>query len=207
MLPWDINNDRVVDMEDLTLISNNFGAKVPKHSKVDVNKDGSVDIIDLLLVAAHFGASSNPTAPPARLNIHPEHFDMVEKWLTEARLADDGSDVFRHGVATLERLLNNTSPTETVLLPNYPNPFNPETWIPYDLAQDAEVHIYIYNTKGEVIRQLSLGFQTAGTYRTPSRAAYWDGRNTSGEPVASGIYFYMLHAGQFKATRQMVIIK
>ena len=206
-LPWDINNDRVVDMQDLTLISNNFGAKVPKHSKLDVNKDGGVDIIDLLLVAAHFGASSDPTAPSVRPNIHPEHFDMVEKWLTEARLADDGSDVFRHGVATLERLLNNTSPTETVLLPNYPNPFNPETWIPYDLAQDTEVHIHIYNLKGESIRQLSLGFQTAGTYRTPSRAAYWDGRNTSGEPVASGIYFYMLHAGQFKATRQMVIIK
>ena len=206
-LPWDINNDHVVDIQDLTLISNNFGAKVPKHSKLDVNKDGGVDIIDLLLVAAHFGASSDPTAPSVRPNIHPEHFDIVEKWLTEARLADNGSDVFRHGIATLERLLNNTSPTETVLLPNYPNPFNPETWIPYDLAQDAEVHIYIYNTKGEVIRQLSLGFQTAGTYRTPSRAAYWDGRNTSGEPVASGIYFYMLHAGQFKATRQMVIIK
>ncbi len=206
-LPWDINDDGSVDVRDLILVSNNFGAKVPEHSKLDVNKDGSVDIIDLLLVAAHFGTSSDPTAPPVRFNIHPEHFDTVEQWLTEAHLVDDGSDTFRQGIAILEHLINTASPTETVLLPNYPNPFNPETWIPYDLAEDAEVHIHIYNLKGESIRQLSLGFQTAGIYRTPSRAAYWDGRNASGEPVASGSYFYMLQAGRFKATRQMVIIK
>ena len=94
-----------------------------------------------------------------------------------------------------------------MLLPNYPNPFNPETWIPYDLAEDADVHIHIYNVKGESIRQLSLGFQTAGTYRTRSRAAYWDGRNAVGEPVASGIYFFTLQAGQISATRRMVIRK
>ena len=107
----------------------------------------------------------------------------------------------------LESLLNSVIPEKTVLLPNYPNPFNPETWMPYDLAQDAEVHIHIHNLKGESIHQLSLGFQTAGTYRTPSRAAYWDGRNSAGELVASGIYFYTLHAGQSKTTRQMVILK
>ena len=94
-----------------------------------------------------------------------------------------------------------------MLLPNYPNPFNPETWIPYDLAQDADVYIRIYDLKGKPIRQLSLGFQTAGTYRSQSRAAYWDGCNSLGEPVASGIYFYALQAGQFKATRRMVIMK
>ena len=206
-LPWDINNDHIVDMKDLILISKNFGATVPKDSKLDLNKDGSVDIIDLLLVAAHFGTSSDPAAPSVRPNIHPEHFDTVEQWLTEARLVDDGSAIFRQGIATLEHLINTSSPTKTALLPNYPNPFNPETWIPYDLAEDAEVHIHIYNTKGESIRQLSLGFQTAGTYRTPSRSAYWDGRNTSGETVASGVYFYTLQAGDVKATRQMVIIK
>ena len=90
---------------------------------------------------------------------------------------------------------------------NYPNPFNPETWIPYDLAQDAKVHIHIYNLKGESIRQLSLGFRTAGTYRTRARAAHWDGRNAAGELVASGVYFYTLQAGGVKATRQMVILK
>ena len=205
--PWDINNDYVVDFQDLILVSNSFGVKIRKYPKVDVNKDGNVDFIDLFLVAAHLGVSSDPTAPPAHLNIHPEHYDLVEKWLTEARLVDDGSDIFRQGIATLEHLLNTASPSETALLPNYPNPFNPETWIPYDLAHDAEVNIYIYNTKGESIRQLSLGFQTAGTYRTPSRAAHWDGCNAVGEPVASGTYFYTLQTDHFKATRRMVIIK
>ena len=206
-LPWDINSDGVVDLQDIILVSNSFGVESPEHPKVDVNKDGNVNIIDLLLVAAHFGESCDPIAPSKHPNIRLEHLDAVEKWLAEARLADDGSDIFRQGIATLEQLIGTVVPTETVLLPNYPNPFNPETWIPYDLAQDADVHIHIYNLKGESVRRLSLGFQAVGTYRTPSRAAYWDGRNDTGESVASGIYFYTLQAGQFKTTRRMVIIK
>ena len=205
--PWDINNDGIVNVQDMILVSNSFGVKSPEHPKADVNKDGSVDIIDLLLVAAHFGECINPKAPAAHVKIFPEYLSQMEEWLTEARLADDGSDVFRQGIATLERLIHTTLPTETTLLPNYPNPFNPETWIPYDLAQDAEVHIHIYNLKGESIRRLSLGFQTAGAYRTQSRAAYWDGQNEIGESVASGIYFYTFQAGHFKATRRMVILK
>ena len=206
-LPWDINDDGVVDIQDLVLISSSFGMETPEHPKVDVNKDGSVDIIDLLLVAAHFGESNSPAAPSAHLTIGPKQLGIVEKWLTEARLVDDGSDIFRQGIATLEHLINTTVPPETALLPNYPNPFNPETWIPYDLAEGADVHIGIYNLKGESVRQLSIGFQAAGTYRTQSRAAYWDGRNAIGEPVASGIYFYTFQAGQFRATHQMVILK
>ena len=206
-LPWDINNDGVVDTQDLILVSNSFGRGTPEHPKVDVNKDGGVDIIDLLLVATHFGESNNPAAPSKSMPIPAEHAALVDEWLTEARLVDDGSDIFRQGIATLEHLIYTTVPLETALLPNYPNPFNPETWIPYDLAEDADVHIDIYNLKGESVRQLSLGFQTAGTYRTSSRAAYWDGRNAVGESVASGIYFYTLQAGQFRATRQMVILK
>ena len=99
---------------------------------------------------------------------------------------------FKQGIISLEELLNSVTPEKTVLLPNYPNPFNPETWIPYDLAEDADVRIHIYNLKGQSIRQLKVGFQTAGTYRTRSRAAYWDGRNAAGEPIASGVYFYTL---------------
>ncbi|MDE0682416.1 MAG: sulfatase-like hydrolase/transferase [Candidatus Poribacteria bacterium] len=206
-LPWDINNDGIVDIQDLVLVSNSFGVETSDHPKVDVNKDGSVDIIDLLLIATHFGESNNPAAPSKSMPIPAEHAALVDEWLTEARLADDGSDIFRQGIATLEHLIHTTVPPETALLPNYPNPFNPETWIPYDLAEDANVHIDIYNLKGESVRRLSIGFQTAGTYRVSSRAAYWDGRNAVGEPVASGIYFYTFQAGQFRATRQMVILK
>ena len=206
-LAWDINNDGIVDIQDLIMVSNSFATEAPEHPKADVNKDGSIDIIDLLLVAAHFGESCKATAPSIATPLPPEHAALASEWLTEARLVDDGSDVFRQGIATLEHLIHTTVPPETALLPNYPNPFNPETWIPYDLAEDADVDIDIYNLKGESVRQLSLGFQTAGTYRTSSRAAYWDGRNAVGEPVASGIYFYTFQAGEFRATRQMVILK
>ena len=206
-LPWDINDDGSVDVRDLILVSNSFDSKTPAYPKTDVNKDGSVDIIDLVLVASHLGKSSDPAAASIPDPLHPRYAGLVNEWFTEARLADDGSHVFRRGLANLEILLNSTPPEKTALLPNYPNPFNPETWIPYDLAQDAEVHIHIYNLKGESIRQLSLGFQTAGTYRTRTRAAHWNGHNASGETAASGVYFYTLQAADFKGTRQMVILK
>ncbi|MDD9975190.1 MAG: T9SS type A sorting domain-containing protein [Candidatus Poribacteria bacterium] len=95
----------------------------------------------------------------------------------------------------------------TALLANYPNPFNPETWIPYRLAAAADVTLTIYDINGQVVRQLALGHQAAGMYQTRSRAAYWDGRNAFGEPVASGVYFYTLTAGNFTATRKMLILK
>jgi hypothetical protein len=99
------------------------------------------------------------------------------------------------------------TPKETGLLPNYPNPFNPETWIPYHLARASDVTLAIYDTAGAMVRQLDLGHQPAGFYTDRSRAAYWDGRNRNGELVASGIYFYQFRAGDYTATRRMVIVK
>jgi hypothetical protein len=93
------------------------------------------------------------------------------------------------------------------LYQNYPNPFNPETWIPYDLAADASVTISIFNARGETVRQLSLGTQHAGSYLTREKAAYWDGQGETGESVSSGLYFYLLRAGDFATTRKMVIVK
>ena len=99
------------------------------------------------------------------------------------------------------------SKIQTQLLANYPNPFNPETWIPYQLAKDMDVSIHIYAADGRVVRVLDVEHQTAGVYRSRSRAAYWDGRNNFGEPMASGVYFYTLTAGDFTATRKMLIRK
>ena len=98
-------------------------------------------------------------------------------------------------------------PIETALLFNYPNPFNPETWIPYQLAKPADVTLSIYAVNGQIVRRLALGHQLAGVYQSNSRAAYWDGRNEVGEPVASGLYFYTITAGDFTATRKMLIRK
>ena len=98
-------------------------------------------------------------------------------------------------------------PDETALLHNYPNPFNPETWIPYQLAEPADVTIRIYAASGVLVRTLAVGYQPVGIYQYRSRAAYWDGKNEVGESVASGIYFYTLTAGDFTATRKMLIMK
>ncbi|MYA69501.1 T9SS type A sorting domain-containing protein [Candidatus Poribacteria bacterium] len=98
-------------------------------------------------------------------------------------------------------------PSETSLLPNYPNPFNPETWIPYQLAKPADVKVSIYAADGKLVRTLALGHKRAGIYHDKSRAAYWDGKNRQGEPVASGIYFYTFKAGNFTTTRKMLMMK
>ena len=98
-------------------------------------------------------------------------------------------------------------PTTTSLLANFPNPFNPETWIPYQLSKPAKVTLTIYNMRGVVVRQLELGQKPAGAYLSRSRAIHWDGRNVIGEKVAAGVYFYTLTAGDFTATRKMLIVK
>ena len=98
-------------------------------------------------------------------------------------------------------------PKLTQLLQNFPNPFNPETWIPYQLETSADVTLQIYDTTGGIVRTLDLGFKGQGFYMTRARAAYWDGRNNMGEQVASGVYFYSLHTPDFSATRKMLILK
>ncbi|MDE0043691.1 MAG: Ig-like domain-containing protein [Candidatus Poribacteria bacterium] len=107
----------------------------------------------------------------------------------------------------LPELIAHEIPAKTELWVNYPNPFNPETWIPYGLAKDADVQISIYDLNGVLVRQLNLGHQTAGNYTERSRAAYWDGRNVIGERVASGVYFYTLTTDDFTSTRKMLIGK
>jgi hypothetical protein len=98
-------------------------------------------------------------------------------------------------------------PEQSALLQNYPNPFNPETWIPYKLANSGDVTIKIYNVQGQLVRTLNLGRREAGFYVSKENAAYWNGRNDSGEQIASGIYFYQIKAGTFDATKRLVILK
>ena len=113
----------------------------------------------------------------------------------------------KRGIRLLEQLLASLTPTETELLANYPNPFNPETWIPYRLAEDAFVTLTIYDGAGQVVRTIDVGYQIAAVYENRSKAIYWDGRNQVGEQVASGVYFYHLSAGDYSATRKMLILK
>ena len=98
-------------------------------------------------------------------------------------------------------------PKANSLLQNFPNPFNPETWIPFKLAKDANVSISIYDVSGHLIRSIYLGRKDAGYYTTRNRAAYWDGKNSKGEFAANGVYFYTIKADNFVATRKMVVIR
>ena len=204
-LPEDVNQDGVVNIIDLTLVASNFGKT--GSNDADVNSDGVVNIIDLTLVAAAFG---NTAAAPEVRHLNLDSVitrAQIAQWLSEARQLDLTAPTFQRGIRILEQLLVALTPKETALLPNYPNPFNPETWIPYQLAKPSDVSISIYAANGTVVRTLIVGHQPVGIYQDKSRAAYWDGRNSLGEPVASGVYFYTLTAGDFTSTRKMLIRK
>ena len=199
----DVNRDGRVSILDLILVAQQLGKRVPAGSPVDLNGDGVVSILDLILAAQ--GIAGSPAAP----SVGTESADAatIEAWIAHARLEDDGSLAFKQGIANLQALLAALIPEETALHHNYPNPFNPETWIPYQLAHAADVTLTIYDTKGVLVRQLDLGHQQAGYYTNRTRAAYWDGRNHLGELVGSGLYFYHLRAGDYSTIRKMVILK
>ena len=203
----DVNRDGSVNILDLVRVASKFGQRV-NGDPADVNEDGIVNIVDLVRVA---GALGNAAAAPS---LHLQAGTQltateVQHWLTQAQaesahLTDITS---QRGILMLQQLLAALIPKETSLLPNYPNPFNPETWIPYQLSEPTEAILDIYAVDGRLVRTLALGHQSAGRYQSKSRAAYWDGRNAFGEPVASGVYYYTLTAGDFTATRKMLIRK
>ena len=133
--------------------------------------------------------------------------EALQARLQELVVESDGSLKYQHAIATLETVLASMRPDKTALMPNYPNPFNPETWIPYHLGKSANVQITIYNVHGTIVRHLELGHQSAGYYTSRNRSVYWDGCNDFGEHVASGIYFYQLQADTISPLRKMVILK
>ena len=205
----DVNRDGVVSILDMIQVSGYLGEDASANPEADVNGDGVVSILDLIAVASHLGESTATAAPSLRAfagipDLNPV---LIQMWIERAELEDDGSVVFQEGIAYLQRLLASLIPEQTALLANYPNPFNPETWIPYQLAKAGDVEILISDMRGIAIRRLALGHQPVGDYTARRRAAYWDGRNEVGEPVASGLYFYTLTAGEYTAIRKMLIIK
>ena len=208
-LRWDMNADGQVNVLDMILVARYFGKPASVSSRADVNRDGTINILDLILVAQHLGASTDAAAPStvAIENVEGLNPAMIQAWIERAQVENDGSIAFQQGIVNLQRLLALLIPEEMALLPNYPNPFNPETWIPYQLSEPAEVTVTIYAVDGKLVRTLALGQMSAGMYHRQTRAAYWDGKNDVGESVASGVYFYTLTAGDFTATRKMLIRK
>ena len=156
--------------------------------------------LDLVSQGFAIPSPAAPSAQPMVLSNYPP-FQQLPPDVQEYLLRQFGESVSTSEATDWQ------IPETTSLLPNYPNPFNPETWLPYQLSEPADVTLTIYDIQGRVVRDLDLGHQRAGMYHSRSRAAYWDGNNAVGEPVASGLYFYTLKAGEFTATRKMLIRK
>ncbi|MCG9131093.1 hypothetical protein J5I95_05345 [Candidatus Poribacteria bacterium] len=212
----DITGDGSVTYLDIIEVAENYGKTVVDgaNPRADVNKDGIVDIEDLIVIAKAVDSQAPVDFQAAPMLAQREGYfsftaEEVQQWIQDAR--NIGADA--QTIAVLEQLLAvltqraQPTPEKTALLANYPNPFNPETWIPYQLAKPTEVTIFIHAIDGVLVRTLPLGEMPAGVYQSRSRAAYWNGKNTLGEQVASGVYFYTLKAGQFTATRKMLIRK
>lgn len=201
----DVNRDGIVTIDDLILVATQFGQSGIGNS-ADVNGDGAIDVKDILLVAAAL-ASDNGAPSNRSLSLKELSASDVQQWLNNALQVNSDFPNYKRGITVLEHLLTLLIPEKTVLLPNYPNPFNPETWIPYQLAIDSDVTIHIHSSNGQLIRTLQLGNKTAGIYNQPHRAAHWNGKNELGEPVASGTYYCTLSVGSLTNTHRMVIRK
>ena len=222
--PYDVNQDGHINILDLVAAASQFNT-VGEGLSEDVNGDGTVNIFDLVAIADHFSQDAAQGAPSLvslptptqlakegtqhRIALDPEAYGRLRTALAESERQANTNPNVRFVANLLYRWLTDsgTIRNETRLYPNFPNPFNPETWMPYQLADAAEVHISIYDAKGQPVRELPIGFRIAGIYTSRSEAVYWNGRNDIGELVTSGIYFYTLRAGDFSDTRKMLILK
>ena len=210
----DVNQDGIVNVIDIILVAQNLGQKSPSNPRVDVNKDGQVNVLDFVFVAERLGEKV-VSAAPSQMDVLkatpslPEDVIVVRRALNELEAIPEKSHGVKMTIRFLRAWLANTDQDvrETRLLPNYPNPFNPETWIPYQLAEAADVSVAIYDVGGRLVRTVSVGFKPVGYYLTRERAAYWDGRNEIGEPVSSGVYFIQFVAGDFAVTQRVVVVK
>jgi hypothetical protein len=209
----DVNEDGQVNIFDLVLIGGNFGRTLTTAAPPGLMTDSS----------ASLGTSISRIIPREREKVVPvgrlslplpialdyEAGRRLRRALTELENSANISPEARFLAEALRQWLiaNGNIPAETRALPNYPNPFNPETWMPYQLAKATEVRVTIYNVIGQKVRELAIGFQDAGVYRSRSEAAYWDGRNDAGELVTSGVYFYTFQASSHAETRKMIVLK
>ncbi|MAE17348.1 hypothetical protein CMK12_00140 [Candidatus Poribacteria bacterium] len=175
----------------------------------DVNGNGSVNIFDLVIVAGNFGKSAVAAAPntSATVQLSTQQKHNIGQAIDQLEHKANRSSAEELALNILKAILPEVLPTQTKLLANYPNPFNPETWIPFQLSHDASVTANIYDATGRQIRSLELGHLAAGNYVEAEKAIHWDGRSESGELVSSGTYFIQLQAGEYQETRKLVTLK
>ena len=201
---YDVDGSGSVDNVDVFLVALAVGTS---NAKYDVNGDGTVDDKDIALVRDNRDDSAASAPMIVGMKLSADQIGRLQEQVDLLIATGDRSPATLKTLVYLQQLLATARPEKTQLLANYPNPFNPETWMPYELATDTEVRITIYTSNGVVVRTLQFGHQSAGYYRDRERAAYWDGRNAFGEQVASGIYFYQLETDDMSSLRKMVILK
>ena len=201
---YDVNKDGTVDNVDAGLVIDALGTS---NARYDVNGDGTVNFLDVVLVFDNRDDNVAGAPTIVGMKLSAVQIDIIQEQIELLIATNDRSPAAMRTLIYLQQLLVTARPEKTQLFANYPNPFNPETWIPYELATDTHVKITIYNTQGVVIRTLQFGHQSAGYYTGRDRAAYWDGRNAFGEQVASGLYFYQLETDEMSSMRKMVILK
>ena len=206
---YDVNQDGSVNNADTRAVAGAVGQSgaAITNPRTDVDGSGTVDVTDLILVIANLDDDVAAPAIDVDVKALDIDFDRVQEQVETLLASGDRSIAAQRALLYLQHLLASARPDETMLLANYPNPFNPETWIPYHLAASTDVRVNIYDAQGTLVRELTLGHQMAGYYTSRSRAAYWDGRNALGERVASGIYFYQLQTDAVSPMRKMVILK
>ena len=208
-LVGDVNGDNQVDLFDLVEVASMFGKK-GKGLVADISGDGQVDLFDLVQVAGNFGKSNVAASPTLLAN--QLTFTTQQKWSIQSAIVglEDmpvRSESEELVLSSLMAMLPERLPEQTQLLSNYPNPFNPETWIPFELSQNSKVLVTIYDLAGTPVRTINMGHLQAGSYVNQSYAIYWDGKTDIGERVASGIYFYQIQMGDYIEIHKMVILK
>ena len=202
----DVNLDGKINIFDLIMVAEKLEHPSIGENRLDVNKDGLINLTDLILIGQKFGQSSSA---PAIFNTDL----LIAQWIQLANaklplISDTERIMFRSGILNLGQIQKEKKrPIKTRLLTNYPNPFNPSTWIPFQLGHVELVTLNIYDVEGQLVRKIDLGCLIAGNYAQPDRAIYWDGQTENGELVSSGTYFYQLQAGDYRETRKMVILK
>ena len=213
----DVNGDGIVDDADVSLVKSHFGEKYDEVKMMSLPPSPPASTVSSTVLLT-------PPPPPGAPKLDIRFFEE-NKFLTtlasfDLSLLREIYEFVNQNVdinpeliplkETLYFLIQSASQkisSQNRLAQNYPNPFNPETWIPYQLAQDAYVAITILDASGRVVRTIDVGYRPAGSYVSKDGAVHWDGKNSLGETVVSGVYFYSIRAGNFKAVKKMVVVR
>lgn len=206
-LSADVNEDGAVDLSDLVFVAKHIGESPPTDARADVNNDGKVNVDDMIWIIKTVKTKLT-TAAPSNNSLSEADFAIL--FALYEKIEDIPADSIQ--IEWIKRFLRQLlmpveRPLKTKLHANYPNPFNPETWIPYQLAEDAEITIRIYNASGHIVRTIFSQYQVSGYYLNRSKAAYWNGKNEFGEQVASGVYIYELTTPAFRQIKRLVVLK